>query len=205
MTYDIHAHVTELTRTHIMGTAYATIDGTELRNAYHYVRVPALLVQLQNAAPTSTGDSGASGGGSKSQPPTHIEALDTLHHIDRAAAEWVRKLGHDDPATTIGCVIKLGSLHPSAGNQQTAIERDVRRWWTQARVVTGIDSPAWRPDNTCPLCSKRGTLRVNRDTMTGLCIDCRETWSEENIGLLAEHIKAENFETTGDAELPDAS
>lgn len=79
---------------------------------------------------------------------------------------------------------------------QHAIERDVRRWWTQARIVSGWDSAAWRPANTCPACEQRGGLRVRLAAEAALCIECRETWDSTTIGLLAEHIRAENFEDT---------
>lgn len=77
------------------------------------------------------------------------------------------------------------------------LEADITRWWTWARVVTGWDTPAWQPDNTCPLCGTRGTLRVRLDQQRATCVNdaCRETWDESNIGLLANHVLAENNET----------
>jgi hypothetical protein len=205
MNADIHTMIAQLTRTHTIGTPYDTDDGTR----FHYVRVPALLAQLENAEPTSSGDKApGGGGGAKSQPPSHIEALDTIHHIDRQAAAWVRALGDDDPATTLGCVIRVGALYPAQDdNTRDQIIRDVRNWWTQARVVTGLDEPSWRPDNTCPLCGTRGTLRVNRVTLSAVCIEgqCREVWTEETISLLAEHIKLENRENENDTIEGDAA
>lgn len=77
------------------------------------------------------------------------------------------------------------------------LEADIARWWTWARVVTGWDTAAWQPANTCPLCGTRGTLRVRLDEQRGTCVNdaCRETWDHTNIGLLAEHIRAENNDT----------
>ncbi|MGH4002205.1 MAG: hypothetical protein ACRDTJ_32590 [Pseudonocardiaceae bacterium] len=77
---------------------------------------------------------------------------------------------------------------------QHSIEHDVRRWWTQARIVSGWDSAAWRPANTCPACEQRGGLRVRLAAEAAVCIECRETWDRLTIGLLAEHIRTENFE-----------
>jgi hypothetical protein len=112
---------------------------------------------------------------------------------------------------TINVVNKLHGLHASAescGHEKPRrnkkgrpdccnrhhIEHDVKRWWTQARIVSGWDSPAWRPDNTCPVCDVRRSLRVNLSLQTALCVECREVWDSTTIGLLAEHIRAENME-----------
>jgi hypothetical protein len=80
------------------------------------------------------------------------------------------------------------------------VERDIRRWWTQARIVTGWDSPAWRPDNTCPLCGVRGGLRVKLADQSGFCTECGETWTPETIALLADHIRSENAEDRAEGE-----
>jgi hypothetical protein len=64
----------------------------------------------------------------------------------------------------------------------------------QARIVTGWDSPAWSPDNTCPQCGERGTLKVRLAEHIAMCKNdaCRATWDETTIGLLADHIRAES-------------
>lgn len=72
------------------------------------------------------------------------------------------------------------------------IEADVRYWWRQARIIAGWDSPPWRPYNTCPNCSKRRGLRINSMAHTAVCVECRTVWEPSTIGLLAEHIRAEN-------------
>lgn len=72
------------------------------------------------------------------------------------------------------------------------IEADVRYWWRQARIISGWDSPPWRPYNTCPNCSKRKGLRINSMAHTAVCVECRTVWEPSTIGLLAEHIRQEN-------------
>lgn len=72
------------------------------------------------------------------------------------------------------------------------IEHDIRSWWTQARIVTGWDAAAWAPDNTCPMCAERGTLKIRLVEQIGMCTKCRSTWDSTNIGLLAEHIRSES-------------
>jgi hypothetical protein len=74
------------------------------------------------------------------------------------------------------------------------IERDLRTWWTQARICSGWDSKPWKPNNTCPVCSKRRTLRIRPDDRAAFCVGCRETWDQGTIGILAEHVRAENGE-----------
>jgi hypothetical protein len=209
---DLRNLITDLTRTrnhreHLT----ATIGHTTVGHA-HFTKVPPLLAQLQYANPASETGS-RSGAGFESRPAASLEALDTLVRIDLEAARWVRDLGEDDPATTLRCVALVGALLPStnrckrprpAVDQQTrkvtcctwhAIEHDVRRWWTQARIVTGWDAPAWRPDNTCPSCGVRRALRIRLAERVGFCTECHETWSpagEPGYQLLAEHIRVES-------------
>lgn len=206
---DIHTIVKQLTQWHVHRQPYThELNGTTY-DTHHTTEVPPLITQLAEAEVSRSGEeAGATGG--KSKPTAHIEALDTLTLIDLAAARWIRDLGEDDPADTIACIRKLYSLAPSThfcGKQKATIEnrkvtcctthnieRDIRSWWTQARIVSGWDSLPWRPNNTCPMCSERRSLRIRSDDKTALCVTCRETWTPENLGLLAEHIRTENGE-----------
>jgi hypothetical protein len=190
---DIHDIAEELTRQHTHRERYEYRDKGTLWKQDHVTLVPALIDQLEGAQPQSQNSEG--GGGFGSRPAARIEALDTLALIDHAASAWVRKLGHDDPGSTKACVTKLHGLH--AGQDEVtrkAIERDMRGWWTQARIVSGWDVAAWRPDNSCPMCDVRRSLRVKIIDMAAFCVECRETWDETTIGLLADHIRAENGE-----------
>lgn len=202
MTPDLHDLVRELTQTHTHREPYEITDNGTTYRRHHTTRVPALITQLEHAAPSSTGDTRAAAGYA-SRPAARLEALDALALIDAQAAAWVRVLGHDDPSTTLACVKRAHALHaalppcdrPRPGCcQHHQLEHDIRRWWTSARIVTGYDTPAWRPDNTCPLCGERGTLRVRLATHAGTCASCGEWWGPDTIGLLADHIRAENLE-----------
>lgn len=190
-------YIRELTEPHHHVELYQVRQGTLWVTRRHLTKVPSLLVQLRAAAPSSTGeDRAAAGYGSR--PTARIEALDCLARIDIEAARWVKDMGEDDPLDTADCLRRLHGLAPSAAEvTQRAVERDVRRWWTQARIVSGWDSPAWRPDNTCPLCGVRGGLRVKLGDQTAFCVDCGETWHSDNISLLADHIRSENHEAGG--------
>jgi hypothetical protein len=193
---DVHQQVHQLC---LNTTHHAVIDHDTHGATIHTTESPSLLEQLETASNTADGTNGA--GGYKSRPAAWLEPLDTLALIDQESSAWVRKLGDDDPPTTKECVLRLHGLWASADDDtKKAIERDVSRWWTQARIVSGWDSAAWRPDNTCPMCNERRSLRVKLSDQSAFCVDCRETWTPENIGLLAEHIRQENFDTDDETE-----
>ncbi|MEV6413859.1 hypothetical protein [Kribbella sp. NPDC051718] len=182
--------------------------------AKHHVTVnPPLLVQLAAASTPKASVEAGTLRPAGSKPSAAIEAIDALMRIDRDAAAWLRSLGEDDPGNVIQCVVSLAALAPQnrcarskpQRDEHTKwvtccryhqIEVDVRRWWSWARVVTRWDLPPWTPDNTCPLCGTRGSLRVRVVDRLAVCAEdeCRETWDETTIGLLADHIRAENHE-----------
>lgn len=204
---DIHGVVRQLTEWHTHRQPY-TYEGTNITAAgqVHVTQVPPLITQLLEAAPSASGD--MSGAGPCSRPAANIEAIDTYADIDTEAARWVRDLGEDDDLDTIACIRKLyglaASAHYCGKNKATIenrkvvcctvhdIERDIRSWWTRARCASGWDTRAWAPNNTCPMCNERRTLRIRSDDNTAACTGCRETWDASNIGLLAEHVRQEN-------------
>lgn len=189
--------VRELTTPHTHVETYQTrsLTGGGLVDARHTTRAPALLTQLwANDVPSNTVETGTRPGFA-SKPAARLDAHDTAVRIDLEAARWVRDLGEDDHhVDTAATVRQLHALAVSADpTTRDAIARDVRRWWTQARIVTGWDSPPWTPDNTCPQCGERGTLKIRLAERIGMCTHdaCRSTWDVASIGLLADHIRAE--------------
>lgn len=197
---DLLDYIAELTQPHTHREHYTVRIGATTFGQDHTTKVPPLLHQLRFASPSGQGEE-RSGGGYESRPAASVDAISTLTEIDKEASRWVRVLGEDDPVSTIGCVRLLNGLaagmvrckKPHRGCcDYHSLEHDVRRWWAQARVSTGWDSPAWRPDNTCPMCSVKGSLRVKLVDHVAVCTDCRETWDKDTIGLLAEHIRAES-------------
>lgn len=217
---DIHQMITELTHTHIHRERYAVLIGSTTWTRHHSTTVPALITQLLGATPARS--STESGTAPVSKPAARIEALDTVILIDDEAGHWIDQLGGTipsdriDPATqqnipgsgTLARLHRLHGLHPSTptcnrphGRRDESgawccdrhhLEHDVQRWWHQARIITGWDIPAYRPYNTCPVCEHRGGLRINVELEAGFCIECRSIWDRTQIGLLAEHIRAEN-------------
>lgn len=185
--------ITELTSAHTHREHYTVRVNGAWSPKDHQTMVPPLLLQLLSSPVVSSAPIGESLVPFGSRPTARIEALDCLVRIDMEASRWLRDLGQEDPTDTLLLVRRIGGLLRSQpGVTRRELERDVRRWWTQARIVTGWDSPAWRPDNTCPLCSVRGGLRVKLADQTALCVECGETWTPESIALLADHIRGEN-------------
>lgn len=190
-------YVRELTETHTHHETYTVREGQEWATRSHRIRVPALIQQLwNNDTPSATAEEGPRAGYT-SKPAARLDALDTAVRIDLEAARWVKDLGEDDPSDTVKLIRLLHGLAASATHEaQREIERDVRRWWVKARIVTGWDSPAWTPDNSCPQCAERGTLKVRLADRLAMCTHdaCRAMWDETTIGLLADHIRIESAE-----------
>jgi hypothetical protein len=208
---DIHDHMRELTEQHSHREPYV-LDG-ETRTLHHWTKVPALVHQLEGARDVlgSEGEQGGRGAPT-SKPATRLEAIDMLALIRRESNVWLVFLGLTaTPPDTINRLSRLHGLYPSTevcspekdkhtGSccQRGQLERDVKSWWHQARIVTGWDMPAFKPRGaTCPVCEKKGTLRVKVDGALCVDSDCRTIWDATEVGLLAEHIRVE--QEKGDA------
>lgn len=195
-------------------------NGEQWQTRYHTTVPALIhqLVGVTDNTNGSQEESGSQHG--KSRPAARIELLDTLILIDVEAGEWLDRLGYTIPANKIdpntqltivgsGCIIalsRLNGLYPSTdtcGRQSHPREKgepwccarghlshDIRRWWYQARIITGWDTPAFKPRATCPVCDVTGSLRVKPEG--ALCVECRSVWDAQQIGLLAEHIRSEN-------------
>lgn len=191
---DIHDHVEQLVSHHTHREPYEHRNGLVLQVFTHLTMVPPLIDQLDEPQTTMRADN-PGGSGYKGGSGMSIEAIDTLMFIDNEAAQWVRRLGEDDPGDTKACIRRVHALHASQTPAVKAdIERAVKRWWSQARITSGWDSPAWRPDNTCPVCEQRRTLRIKLADQMGYCVECRSMWDPAEIGLLADWIRLENSE-----------
>lgn len=202
-------YLADLTGWHTHAEPVHTRVGLTNVSYRHRTKVPPLLIQLEKA--DASAEKGArSGAGYESRPAAPLDAVAALAWIDEQAARWVRRLGWDDPGDTMKCVRLLSGLaagtdHCGRGratvDRETReavcctrhrIEADARRWWTHARIVTGWDSPAWRPDATCPECGRRGGLRIRLEDRTGTCVECHVTWGHEDYQALADHVRAES-------------
>lgn len=153
----------------------------------HRTSSPSLLEQLDRAIEPLRAD----GDGARvfaSKTPARIDALDALQRIDHETDVWLRRLQlRRTDADDLGTLVRRAAA--AAGDD---IRQDVRAWWILARTVTGWDAPAYRPHNTCPLCERRGSLRVRIDALTAVCVECGEGWDAVTIQLLGNHIRQEN-------------
>jgi hypothetical protein len=187
-------YIRELTEPHQHTEAYTIRERAGWVGRRHVTKVPPLLDQLWDA-PSNAAETGTSRGFA-SRPAARLDALDAAARIDIQAARWVTDLGEQPRGlSTSDTIRQLHGLTPSADlEQRRAIEHDVRSWWLQARIVTGWDSPAWSPANTCPQCGERGSLKIRLAEHIAMCGNdgCHATWDEATIGLLADHIRAES-------------
>lgn len=196
--------VSELTQTTSHRESYAlqrdNADGSiTLVEQGHVTVRPSLIAQLRVAMTTSsTAESGARGGfGSK--PSARLDALDALLRMDQETVRWIHTITRkpvDVDLSTEQLVLRVSSV----GKGNDDVERDLRAWWLHARIVTGWDTPPFRPNNTCPVCKKRGGLRVRVDTQAGsvvthgLCVECKAQWTGDDgsFDRLAWWIRVEN-------------
>lgn len=215
-TMELADYIRELTEPHTHTEHYRIRRGQTWYGANHVTRVPPLIAQLWANDVPSQGAQDGPRPGFGSKPAARLDALDTAARIDHDAQVWITNLGgrvepvadsidlvrrlHGRSASVVRCTRKAprrDDNHKVVCCTWHAIEVDVRAWWTQARIVTGWDSPAWSPDSTCPQCGERGTLKVRFADQLGMCTNdaCRVTWDVATIGLLADHIRAESEAT----------
>lgn len=198
---DLADAVDELTKPRENREPFSRIDdhGTLIRG-HHKTHVPPLLEQLQEALePGGTGDSGTRTVPG-SRPSARLEAVDTYMWIEQAVYIWVKTYAEARRWDTLTDKLRalLGAATRIEPDELHELAREARRWVTAARVCTGWEVPAMTPANTCPLCGARGSLRIrvgdgiNSASAHALCVGCRETWDDSNIGLLASHIRDEN-------------
>lgn len=196
--------VHELTSRHEHSEHYTIRKGKTWYGRNHVTKVPSLLDQLwENDTPSQSAEDGPRPGFG-SRPAARLDALAIGMLIDTEVHGWLVELEAKPKSIfTADLVLQLHGLSASADPlARREISKSIRRWWTQARIVTGWDSPAWTPDNTCPQCGLRGTLKIRLAERIGMCIDrgddetgreaCGATWDETTIGLLADHIRIES-------------
>ncbi|MFT4189881.1 MAG: hypothetical protein QM621_15060 [Aeromicrobium sp.] len=195
----------ELTEHHQQRTPFErdiiATNGSSTRYTEVYVtNHEPLITQLAGSEKPASqgGEVGAATPSSK--PAAHLDALDAVALIDHLAHAWLDHLGQPARLDTIAAVRRVGSLLPRLDPcpqprpdccEHHELARDIRRWWIRARVLTGWESPAWKPDATCPVCGERRTVMIRMTSEVATCTHCRETWDADTIGLLAEHVRFE--------------
>lgn len=200
----ISENVNQLTqpRKHAEPYTYRTEAGTWIHDRHH-TDVPSLLQQLRNAVPGRVGD--ATSRSFSSRTPGRDDALDILALIDTEAWRWCQYAGMKARGTDGNVRALVGIATTLDDDNLTDLAWNTSSWVALARVTVGWDRPARSPDNTCPLCGKKGGLRirlgdgVTSQNASAACLNCHEHWDETNVLLLAQHIRWENgdMEETG--------
>lgn len=168
-------------------------------NAYRHKRLrrvwttthPSLLDQLALAVypgETYVEDDTATRGVPGPTPPARLEAINHLLQIEAGAALWMARARLQLRDSATNNLRAMVGAHLDSSDAQSLLH-DLRRWYGWAATLTGWENPPWIPDAPCPLCNAR-TLRVRLERKTATCISCGETWTEDTIGLLGDHIAA---------------
>lgn len=184
-------NVADLTEPYVSRTSYL-IDG---RQHWHTLTMPSLIDQLTTTTEPTTGAGNDGHNTPGSKPTARLQAIDLLADIRfkvRAELESV------NIAVTKQLAVDLRHLvgAPWTPPQAKTVARLTGSWITAARYITDLEIPPKTPNGPCPVCDTRGTLRVRFDSWTAFCVECRAMWEPSTIGLLAEHIRAANGETS---------
>lgn len=163
----------------------------------HRTTMPGLLQQMADLMlPGADPDAGSGKPGSR--PPGNWAALADHALITVEVSRWCWDLRLDLRDTVEGNVRQLvGAVSDS--DARARLEKDVRRWHRVAQHVTGWRTPPAEVRAPCPGWDdrreaecKRRTLRVNYTDHEAYCSSCGTTWTADNIGLLAETVRAYN-------------
>jgi len=183
--------VRDLTQPYTHIEPYAVVDGKgRVRPKHHLTKHPSLLDQLRAAETAGHGNEDQPAGGYESRPAARLEAIATLNAIDSEVATWItwrRNTVRPTTEANLHAIVGVAADLVLADRRELAVE--VRRWLTWARVVTGWDSPPWRPNVPCPMCATKGGLRIRLIEEAAACLDCGAAWDRDSIGLLAEEIR----------------
>lgn len=159
---------------------------------YHEHTLPSLLDRLGAAVTPGEvyveDDGGHVHRTPRSTPPARLEAINAAMQIEAGAAMWCIRLGLNLREDAVGNIRQLVGANLNS-DQAADLLRDLRHWYGWAATLTGWRRPPWTPQAPCPFCGDR-SLRVRLDTKTAACVSCREAWTEDTIGLLAEHLRA---------------
>jgi hypothetical protein len=194
---DMVAELTDLTRRReVVGAYKRNADGSQTWvSRDRWTTHPSLVDQLRSAVEASTSAEEGARPAFGSAPAARLEAVDAYLRIEREAAAALKACGQKVPAVRDirGAFVDVPAAVRRYHATVTLFEALplVRSWWAAARVVTGWDSPPWRPNASCMVCSARGSLRVRVAERAALCVKCEATWDAETIGLLADHVREE--------------
>lgn len=159
-------------------------------------RMPGLLVQLEQ--PASKATAGLSSAGPGSRPPGSLEGASWLQVIEQqarviASSMLGRMLSLEVPRAQVRIVPRravdaIAVIHryvPDLDRDELLdVDRAVRTWWAQARVVTTWDVPPYKPHAPCPNCAHVGKLQLRARPLVLVCLECTEAWDSASLAEL---------------------
>lgn len=157
----------------------------------HSHTLPSLLDQLALAHHPGEAYVETSGGTTRtkarSTPAARLEAIRAHLAIHTDTREWTHEL---DLAPRGDLTADIRGLVGATltSDQIRRLYKALRRWNASAETLAGWRRPPWTPQAPCPLCGDR-QLRIRLDMKTATCVACREGWTPDTIGLLADHLR----------------
>lgn len=167
------------------------VPRTEPDGVVRRVTLPSLLEQLAESLPPAGGNGeGRSSGASESCLPLQTEALDALIECDRTVDHWTNTLRLTRRRVLSSDVRQIGAVAATLSEDDLAdLAHDLRRLVTICATITEWEEQPWRPNGLCPMCGRRGTLRVRTSSRTGYCVACGEHWTPDTIETLGEAVR----------------
>ena len=171
----------------------------------HRTTMPGLLAQMAELMlPGTDPDAGAGKPGSR--PPGNWAAIADHTVITLEVSRWCWDLRLAMRDTVESNLRQLVGATMDGATRARFI-RDVTRWHRVAQHVTGWKTPPAEVRAPCPGWDehreaecKRRTLRVNYAESSAYCGSCGTSWSADNIGLLAETVRAYNAASGASAD-----
>ena len=160
----------------------------------HSVMHPPLLDQLLSTIRVATAEHQGSRATPGSQSPIRIDALDAYIKIQTEAEGILKENFKVTPSADVKTNVARFLDLPI--NKEIA--NRIYHWHATASVITDWQTPPFRPNASCPVCSKVGTLRIKLVTQTAVCVSCKALWNSATIGLLADHIREYKRDTPQD-------
>ncbi|GAB6938348.1 hypothetical protein ACQP60_04250 [Isoptericola variabilis] len=69
------------------------------------------------------------------------------------------------------------------------LDREVMRWWANARIATTWADPPLKPHVPCPECGAHGKVQVRLNPKAAVCIACGTAWDSLTINELGTHVQ----------------
>lgn len=179
-----------------------TTDGSRNRKLTHVHRVtlPGLLAQVHDLFEPGSKSEDSGSSTPSSRPPLNVEAASLHLQVTLAVTRWCWSLGLEIRDTVESNIRALvGAAASMDSDTQDALLSEMRSWRRRSAILTGWQTPPWRPRCSCPVCGTVGTLVVRLDLREAYCsswepqtqTQCEGWWDEETIGVLADHVRAE--------------